>query len=74
MAELIECINRMTGDDKVKLMEYLWLAMTNAAEPESPTWHQRILAERRRRVECGEEEFLTIAESKRRLKEVSCAC
>ena len=37
--------------------------------PEPPAWHGDVLAERRRRVQSGEEEFMTIAESKRRLRE-----
>lgn len=35
----------------------------------TPTWHGDILAKRRRRVVAGEEGFMSIAESKRRLYE-----
>ena len=48
-------------------MEYLWAAMTAVSEPEPPTWHGDVLAERRRRAASGEEGFMSVAESKRRL-------
>ena len=66
---VMEAIDRMTSDERVKTMEYLWAAMTAAAEPEPPAWHGDILAERRRRVAAGEEGFMSVAESKRRLYE-----
>ena len=69
MPAVMEAIDRMSFADKVKTMEYLWAAMTATAEPEPPAWHGDILAERRRRVEAGEEGFISVAESKRRLYE-----
>ena len=69
MPAVMEAIDRMSSDERVKTMEYLWAAMTAAAEPEPPAWHGDILAERRRRVEAGEECFMSVAESKRRLYE-----
>ena len=69
MPAVMEAIDRMTSDERVKTMEYLWAAMTAVAAPEPPAWHGDVLAERRRRVQSGEEEFMTIAESKRRLRE-----
>lgn len=69
MPAVMEAIDRMSFADKVKTMEYLWAAMTATAEPEPPAWHGDILAERRRRVEAGEEGFMSVAESKRRLYE-----
>ena len=67
MPAVMEAIDRMSPDERVKTMEYLWAAMT--AAPESPAWHGDILAERRRRVAAGEEGFMSVAESKRRLYE-----
>ena len=67
MPAVMEAIDRMSADERVKTMEYLWAAMTAAAEPEPPAWHGDILAERRRRVAAGEEGFMSVAESKRRL-------
>lgn len=69
MSAVMEAIDRMSADERVKTMEYLWAAMTAAAEPEPPAWHGDILAERRRRVAAGEEGFMSVAESKRRLHE-----
>ena len=69
MPAVMEAIDRMSFADKVKTMEYLWAAMTATAELEPPAWHGDILAERRRRVEAGEEGFMSVAESKRRLYE-----
>jgi len=65
----MEAIDRMSSDERVKTMEYLWAAMTAAAEPEPPAWHGDILAERRRRVAAGEEGFMPLDESMRRLHE-----
>ena len=39
MSVVMEAIDRMSSDERVKTMEYLWAAMTAAAEPESPAWH-----------------------------------
>ena len=74
MPAVMEAIDRMTSDERVKTMECLWAAMTAVAAPEPPAWHGGVLAERRRRVQSGEEEFITIAESKRRLREAVNAC
>ena len=69
MPAIMEAIDRMSADERVKTMEYLWAAMTATAEPEPPAWHGDVLAERRRRVAAGEEGFMSVAESKRRLYE-----
>lgn len=69
MPAVQEAIDRMSFADKVKTMEYLWMAMTAVAEPDPPAWHEDVLAARRRRVEAGEEGFMSVAESKRRLYE-----
>ena len=69
MPAVMEAIDRMSPDERVKTMEYLWATMTAAAEPEPPAWHGDVLDERRRRVATGEEGFMSIAESKRRLYE-----
>ena len=49
MPAVMEAIDRMSADERIKTMEYLWAAMTAAAEPEPPAWHGDILAERRSR-------------------------
>ena len=69
MPAVMEAIDRMSFADKVKTMEYLWAAMTAVAEPDAPAWHGDILAERRRRVDAGEEDFIPLEESMRQLRE-----
>ena len=69
MPAIMEAIDRMSSDDRVRTMEYLWAVMTAVAAPEPPAWHGDILAERRRRVESGEARFMSVSESKRRLLE-----
>jgi len=73
MPAVMEAIDRMSPDERVKTMEYLWAAMTAAAEPEPPAWHGDILDERRRRVAAGEEKFIPLEEAMRQLREeVAC--
>ena len=73
MPEVMEAIDRMSSEERVKTMEYLWAAMTADAEPEPPAWHGDVLSERRRRVAAGEEKFVSLEESMRQLREeVSC--
>jgi len=69
MPAVTEAIDRMSSDEKVKTMEYLWSAMTATAEPEPPAWHGDVLAERRRRVAAGEEKFIPLEEAMRQLRE-----
>ena len=69
MPAVMEAIDRMTPDERVKTMEYLWAAMTASAAPEPPSWHGDILAERRRRVAAGEEKFIPLEEAMRQLRE-----
>ena len=69
MPAVMEAIDRMSSDERVKTMEYLWSAMTATAEPEPPAWHGDVLAERRRRVAAGEEKFIPLEEAMRQLRE-----
>ena len=66
MPAVMEAIDRMSPDERVKTMEYLLAAMTAAAEPEPPAWHGDILAERRRRAAAGEEKSIPLEEVFRR--------
>ena len=73
MPAVMEAIDRMSSDERVKTMEYLWAAMTAAAEPEPPAWHGDVLDERRRRVAAGEEKFIPLEDAMRQLREeVAC--
>ena len=73
MPAVKEAIDRMSSAERVETMEYLWMAMTAAAEPEPPAWHGDVLTERRRRVAAGEEQFIPLEEAMRQLREeVAC--
>ncbi|WP_269542760.1 addiction module protein [Cerasicoccus fimbriatus] len=57
-------IKSMDQAERLRLMEELWDAICHdVAEPPSPAWHSEILAERRKKIESGEAEFLTIDEA-----------
>ena len=73
MPAVMEAIDRMSPDERVQTMEYLWAAMTAAAEPDPPLWHGDVLAERRRRAAAGEETFIPLDEAMRQVREeVAC--
>ena len=73
MPAVMEAIDHMSSEERVKTMEYLWAAMTAAAEPDPPVWHGDVLAARRSRAESGEEEFIPFEDAMRQLREeVAC--
>lgn len=69
MPMVMEAIDKMSADERVRTMEYLWATMTRVATPEPPAWHERTLEGRRRLVDAGEEAFISLEESKRRFRE-----
>jgi len=69
MPTVMEAIDKMSADERLQTMEYLWAAMTRVSAPEPPAWHGQVLAERRKRVAAGEESFISLEESKRRFRE-----
>jgi len=67
MIEAVE-IERMTGAEKMEIMELLWRSMfAEPAKIPSPSWHRKILAQRLSKVEAGKGEFLTFTQLKKRL-------
>ena len=48
-------------------MEVLWDSL-RTANPDSPEWHGKVLAERRAKIESGEANFISGTELKRRLQ------
>lgn len=42
MPAVMEAIKRMSPEEKVKTMEYLWAAMTANAELEPLAWHGEV--------------------------------
>lgn len=63
-------IRSMTQAERLRLMEELWDAICHDVEepPASPAWHEDVLKERMRKIEAGEEKFLTLDELKERLR------
>lgn len=58
-------IKKMTTVERLRAMEALWDALIHEdGEPASPEWHGDILAERKRRMENGEMEFISLKELK----------
>ena len=61
-------IEKMSAAERLQIMEALWDTMCHEVkEPESPGWHQDVLAERRRRIESGEAKFYTLREAREKL-------
>ena len=62
-------ILKMSPPERLRAMEALWEVLCQEpVEQQSPEWHRGILAERKRRIESGEAEFLSIEEARERLR------
>jgi len=60
-------IKAMSRAEQLQTMELLWDVLCHEGdEPESPAWHQSVLAERKTEIESGRAKFLSIDEVKRR--------
>lgn len=54
-------IRRMSRAERLATMEALWDSLVEEeSEIESPEWHHDILAERRRKIEDGKAEFISL--------------
>lgn len=69
MGFTLEQVDAMTAEERLQSMEYLWNAMIADSQESTPLWHRDLLRERRRRLESGEDELLSLDESKQRLRE-----
>ncbi len=59
----IQEIKKMSKIERLQAMEALWDSLIDEeAEIESPEWHQDILEERKRKIESGEAEFISLEE------------
>ena len=63
MPAVLEAIDKMSVSEKVNTMEYIWNALAAHYTESTPAWHAEVLEARRRKVDSGEAEFLTIEES-----------
>ena len=60
-------IKKMSKIERLQAMEVLWDSLIGEeAEIESPEWHRDILEERKRKIESGEAEFISLEKTKRR--------
>ena len=69
MPAVFEAIDKMSVSEKVNTMEYIWNALIMHSAVEAPAWHEEVLAARRRKIESGEAEFLSVEESEALLEE-----
>jgi putative addiction module component (TIGR02574 family) len=54
-------IKKMSRIERLQTMESLWNSLTDEeSEIESPEWHQDILEERKRNIENGKAEFISL--------------
>lgn len=59
----------MSNPERLRTMEALWEAMCHEfEEPQSPSWHQEILASRNLRLVAGNANFVSIEEARKRLQ------
>jgi len=62
---LIAEIRKMPTRDRIILMEQIWDTLYHDEnEINSPTWHEKVLNERRKTIENGQAEFISIDELK----------
>ncbi len=54
-------IEKMSRIERLQIMESLWDSLIDeASEIESPEWHRDILEERKRKIENGKAEFISL--------------
>ena len=60
-------IKSMSRVEKLQMMELLWDELCHEEEePESPVWHESVLAERQKKIQSGKATFLSVEEVKGR--------
>lgn len=56
-------IKQMNTIERLQIMEAIWDSLLyDEAQIESPEWHRNILSERKRKIEEGNAEFISIKE------------
>ncbi len=54
-------IKKMSRAERLATMEALWDSLVEEeSEIESPEWHRDVLAERKRKIEAGKAEFISL--------------
>jgi len=63
-------LDQMSTEEKLQAMEALWIDLTrNAAEYDSPAWHEQVLREREQGTRSGNDTFIDWEIAKRQLRE-----
>jgi len=63
-------LEKMTIEEKLKLMEKLWIDLLAHEEKiPSPLWHKNILEEREKKIKNGQESILDWDEAKERIRQ-----
>ncbi|HHT9160052.1 MAG TPA: addiction module protein [Candidatus Brocadiaceae bacterium] len=57
-------IEKMSTIERLQAMEKLWDSLCNKEEIESPEWHKDILQERKKKIEKGEAEYISLEDLK----------
>ena len=62
-------LEMMSLPGRLRLLDQLWNSLTcHGDEIASPDWHQKVLTDRKARVQRGEAKFLTLDELRSRLR------
>ncbi len=57
-------IEKMSTIERLHAMEKLWDSLCNKEEIESPEWHKDILQDRKKKIEKGEAEYISLEDLK----------
>jgi hypothetical protein len=64
-------LDKMTTVEKLGLMELIWNDLSkNQDEVSSPIWHEKVLTERENNLLTSKDKFISIEESKKRIKNI----
>jgi len=59
-------VKKMSKAERLQAMETLWDSLLyENGEIETPEWHEKVLTERRKRIENGRAEFLSLSDLKK---------
>ena len=63
-------LDQMTIEEKLRVMEALWIDISRREEQfSSPAWHQDVLRIREERIKSGKEEYLDWEEGKKEIRD-----
>ena len=62
----INDVKKMSKAERLQAMERLWDSLLyENSEIETPEWHEKVLAERKKRIENGRAEFISLSDLKK---------